>query len=134
MAKVTIEMNETQARTVLAALEEWFRIRMGQDFDLANGLAFLGFKNDPQHPERFDAAIQRRDSIQAVIRAMFNIAWPNHWGTPDNIEPEVHIASDIWSQLRWELSTKEEWMPPPFRMGPEPMPKITVERTEDETP
>lgn len=128
MAKVIIEMNETQARTVQAALEEWFRLRMGQDFELANGLAFLGFKNDPKKPALFDAAIQRRDSIQAVIRAMFNIAWP-HYGTPREVLPEVHIATDIWSQLRWELSDKsEQWKFPPLQMGPEPMPKITVEK------
>lgn len=125
MSKVTIEMNDTQARIVLIALEEWFRIRMGQDFDLANGLAFLGYHHDKEKPEAFNAAIQRRDSIQAVIRAMFNIAWP-HYGTPRKIEPEVNIASDIWSQLRWEMSTKEPHMSTPFQMGPEPMPKITV--------
>lgn len=74
---VIIEMNEAQAKIVLQALEEWFRLRMGQDFDLANGLAFLGYKHDKDHPERFDAAIQRRNSIQAVMRAMFSIAWPH---------------------------------------------------------
>lgn len=125
---VIIEMNEAQAKIMLQALEEWFRLRMGQDFNLANGLAFLGYKHDKDHPERFDAAIQRRDSIQAVMRAMFNIAWP-HYGSPQVVEPEVHIASDIWSQLRWELSTKDSWQSPPFQMGPEPMPKITVERS-----
>ena len=62
------------------------------------------------------------------MRAMFNIAWP-HYGRPQVTEPEVHIASDIWSQLRWELSTKDKWQPPPFQMGPEPMPKIIVERS-----
>lgn len=126
MAKVTIEMNDTQARIVQQALEEWFRIRMGQEFDLADGLAFLGYKHDKDHPERFDAVIQKRDAIQAVVRAMFNIAWP-HYGRPQRSEPEVHIASDIWSQLRWELSSKDHWAAPPFQMGPEPMPKITVE-------
>lgn len=127
MAKVTIEMNEKQARIVLTALEEWFRLRMGQEFDLANGLAFMGCQHCKDNHAAFDSAIQRRDSLQAVIRAMFNIAWP-HYGTPSNVDPEVHIASDIWSQLRWELSTKEAWMSTPFRMGPEPMPKITVEK------
>lgn len=131
MAKVTIEMSENQARIVLVALEEWFRLRMGQEFDLANGLAFHGYKHSKENHEAFNSAIQRRDSIQAVIRAMFHIAWP-HYGTPEKVDPEVHIASDIWSQLRWELSTKEEWMSTPFQMGPEPMPKITVEKEGEE--
>ena len=125
MAKVMIEMNEKQAKIVLAAVEEWFRLRMGQDFDLAEGLAFLGYKHDKDKPELFNAAITKRDNLRAVIRAMFNITWP-HYGTPREIEPEVHIASDIWSQLRWELSTKGSMMSTPFQMGPEPMPKIAV--------
>ena len=123
--KVTIELTETQARTVLQAVEEWFRLRMGQPSDLANGLAFLGYKRDKDHPEKFDAAIQKRDSIDAVLKAMFNIAFP-YYGMPKEIEPEVHIASDIWSTLRYELSEKTERTPTPFQMGTEPLPKISV--------
>ena len=39
--KVTIEMTEKQARIMLEAVEEWFRLRLAQRSDLANGLAFL---------------------------------------------------------------------------------------------
>ena len=124
--KIILELNETQARTVLAAVEEWFRLRMGQNYDLANGLAFLHYKHGE---DDFDRVIQRRDAIDQVIKAMFNIAWP-HYGTPREIPPEVHVASDIWSALRWELSEKGEWDRTPFQMGPEPLPKITVEDVE----
>jgi len=124
--KVIMELSETQARTVLVAVEEWFRLRMGQSFDLANGLAFLNYKHSE---ENFDRVIQRRDAIEQVIKAMFNIAWP-HYGTPGSVPPEVHVASDIWSTLRWELSEKGEWDRTPFQMGPEPLPKITVENTD----
>ncbi len=124
--KVTIELTETQARSVLIAVEEWFRLRMGQSSDLANGLAFLNYKKGESD---FDWVIQRRDAIEQVIRAMFNIAWP-HYGTPGSVPPEVHVASDIWSTLRWELSEKGEWDRTPFQMGPEPLPKITVEEVE----
>ena len=127
--KVILELNETQARTVLAAVEEWFRLRMGQNYDLADGLAMLNYKHDPEHPERFDRMIQTRDALNEVISAMFRIAWP-HYGTPREIPPEVHVASDIWSALRWELSEKGEWDRIPFQMGPEPLPKITVEESE----
>lgn len=127
MKKVTIELTETQARTVLAAVEEWFRLRMGQSHDLADGLAFLNYKRDS---EGFDFAIQRRNAIAHVIQAMFNIAWP-HYGTPGEVPPEVRVASDIWCALRWELSEKGEWDRSPFQMGPEPLPKITVEDVGD---
>ena len=124
--KVTMELTETQARLVLAAVEEWFRLRMGQSSELANGLAFLGYKHDPENKSAFGSRIIRRNAIDEVIKAMFRIACPDY-GRPMEIEPEVHIVSDIWSQMRWELSTKEDWMSTPIQLGPEPMPKITVE-------
>ena len=125
MDKVIIEMNEKQARIVLAAVEEWFRLRLGQDRELSDGLAFMGYKHDKEFPERFNEAIRKRDSIRAVVQAMFKIAWPAY-GAPLEADPEVHIASDIWSQMRWELSEKSDIMSTPFQMGSEPMPKVTV--------
>jgi hypothetical protein len=123
--KVTIELTETQAVIVLQAIEEWFRLRMGQYSDLANGLAFLGFKHDPGSQQDFDRRICRRDAIQEVIKAMQRIAFPNY-GAPEKIEPEVNVASDIWSALRYELGEKNEWAATPFQMGTEPLPKISV--------
>lgn len=128
--KVIIELNETQARTVLAAVEEWFRLRMGQYSDLANGLAFLGFKHNPGSDKDFDRRIAKRDAIQEVIKAMLRIAFPVY-GTPEKVDPEVHVASDIWSALRYELGPKTEWCSTPFQMGPEPLPKINVEDVND---
>ena len=126
--KVTIEMNETQARLVLAAVEEWFRLRMGQSHDLANGLAMLGFDYSNHSRDEFDERMRKRDSLQAVIDAMLKIAFPwRGYGMGHEIQPEVHIVSDIWSQLRYELHPKTEWGYTPFQMGTEPMVKVTVE-------
>ena len=126
MKKVTIELTEAQAKIVLTALEEWFRLRKGQPFDLANGLAFLGYKHDPEHPERFDRLIQKRDHLYEVIQAMFHIAF-GQYGTPQKLDPEVNIASDIWSTLRYAMASEELRHSTPFQMGSEPLPKITVE-------
>lgn len=130
--EVTMVMNEVQARVVMAALEEWFRIRMGQSHDLANDLAFMGYKHDKSRKDLFDLRIQTRDSLDELIKAMFRIAWP-HYGTPDKIEPQTHIASDMWSAIRhalWEVrENKETWTVDsgePFQMGPEPMVKVIV--------
>ena len=122
---VKIELTERQARVVLAAVEEWFRLRIGQYHDTANGLAFLDFDHENHSSEAFDAAIMRRNHITAVLRAAMDIAFP--LTRPTSTASDVHVASDIWSQLRWELSPKDEWMSTPFQMGTEPMPKITVE-------
>ena len=131
--KVRLELNEAQAMVVQVALEEWFRLRMGQSFDLANDLAFMGYKRDEAHPERFDACITKRNSLEYVIKAMFNIAWP-HYGTPHEVEPRTHTASDIWSVLRHELwkartDGTDQWCmaaATPIKLGPEPLPTVTV--------
>ena len=124
--KVTIEMSETQARLVLEAVEEWFRLRLGQYHQTADGLAFLGFRYSEDKREEFDDRIMRRNDISYVLRAVMDIAFP--WtSVPKTTEPDVTIASDIWSQLRWELSKKDEWDRTPFQMGTEPMVKVTVE-------
>ena len=129
--KVVLELNEAQAMVVQVALEEWFRLRMGQSYDLANDLAFMGYKRDEKRPELFDAAITKRNSLEHVIKAMFNIAWP-HYGTPTKVEDRTHIASDIWSVLRheiWKTRDHESWSvcsATPIQLGPEPLPVVTV--------
>ena len=129
--KVTIELTEAQARTVLAAVEEWFRLRLGQNYELANGLAFLGYDCATAKPGEFDRRIERRESLYILVRAMLEIAFPwNKHGVSVPTPPEVHVASDIWSTLRYELGSKDEWCSTPFQMGPEPLPKIKVEEVE----
>ena len=125
--KVTIEMTETQARLVLEAVEEWFRLRLGQYHQTADGLAFLGFKYDESKKAEFDDRIARRNHINYVLRAVMDIAFP-YTSVPKSTDPDIHIASDIWSQLRWDLSAKDAtWDRTPFQMGSEPMVKVTVE-------
>jgi hypothetical protein len=118
--KVTIEFTEIQARTVLVAVEEWFRLRMGQEAELADGLVCL-----KHGASDFDKMLIRRNCVRELIRAMFRVAWP--YGTPNMIPDEVHVASDIWSALKWELTDNRDIFREPFQMGPEPLPKITVE-------
>ena len=131
--KVVLVLNEAQARIVQAALEEWFRIRMGQSYDLANDLALMGYKHDKDHPELFDAAMVKRDSLDCVIKALFNIAWP-HYGMPQKVDDRTHIASDIWSVLRhelWRVRTDDpnDWRidsATPIQLGPEPLPIVEI--------
>ena len=124
--KVIIELTEPQARIALIALEEWFRLRMGQYSDLANALALYDYRYDAEKKEEFNLRMVRRDAIQEMVKAMLRIAFPPY-GTPEKVTPETHIASDIWSTLRYEMWSKDEWSSTPFQLGPEPLPKITVE-------
>lgn len=131
--KVTIELTERQARTVQVALEEYFRFRMGQAN--LNGLAYdLAFdvydRSKDTTGKGFDLAIQRRDNINHVLKAIFHMAWPVY-GAPEKKSEPVLIAGDIWSQLRWEMSTKEPYMATPIQLGPDPLPKVTIEGDND---
>ena len=131
--KVTIELTERQARTVQVALEEYFRLRMGQANlnGLADDLAFdIYDRSKDDTGKGFDLAIQRRDNINHVLKAIFHMAWPIY-GAPEKKSEPVLIAGDIWSQLRWEMSTKDPYMSTPIQLGPDPLPKVTIEGDND---
>ena len=131
--KITIELTEPQARVVLTAVEEFFRLRMGQAniSGLADDLAFATYdrSKDPTG-KGFDLAIQRRDNINHVLKAIFQMAWPLY-GAPEKRSDHELIASDIWSKLRWEMSTKEPHISTPIQLGSEPLPKVTIEGDND---
>ena len=126
--KVIIELSDAQAGVTLAALEEYFRLRSGQGgiCGLSDDLAFSTYDRakDPTGTD-FDLALQRRDSINYVLRAAFQIAWPVY-GYPTQASESSLIASDIWSRLRWELSEKEPYRATPIQLGPEPLPNISI--------
>ena len=131
--KVTIEMTEPQARVVLAAVEEFFRLRMGQATisGLADDLAFATYDRSKDTTGKgFDLAIQRRDNINHVLKAIFHIAWPIY-GAPEKRSERELIAGDIWSQLRWEMSDKPPLRSTPIQLGPEPLPRVMVEEVPD---
>lgn len=129
MAKtVIITMSEAQAKITLRALEEFFRLRMGQATlnGLADDLAFSTYdRSKDTNGKGFDLALQRRNNIQEVLKAVFRMAWPIH-GAPEKRSDDELIAGDIWSQLRWELSTKEPHFSTPIQLGPEPLPVVLV--------
>jgi hypothetical protein len=126
--KVVMELSEKQAKVIQDALEEYFRLRLGQAniSGLADDLAFSTYEKcmDPTG-KYFDLAIQRRDSINQLLSAIFYITWPVY-GAPEKRSDSELIAGDIWSLLRWELSNKESYRSTPIQLGPEPLPKIEL--------
>ena len=70
--KHTIELTENQVRVIQNALEEYFRLRMGQYTEFCTDMAELNADLSPDNPHHeliFDRYIQRRDHMQEVMRA-----------------------------------------------------------------
>lgn len=127
--KYKITLTEEQLRIVRVALEEYFRLRMGQDMDFCDDLAFFGRKDvydtsDPDHKRIFDRYISRRNHMREVMQAFFRIAFPPY-GVPEEKTNDVLIAEDIWDAIRVKLGISR-WGRV-LGVGPEPIPEIEVE-------
>lgn len=132
--KITIECNEEQADLMVAALEDYFRLRMGQADHVAMSLADDTFKWDESNPENkrlFDKYIERKANLSYVYQALIKIAYG------DGIKrSDAFNASDIWRCLRHELyitsdCEKNDWDVrgnKPIKLGTIDLPKIEVER------
>ena len=124
--KYTIELTENQVGVIQNALEEYFRLRMGQDFDFCNDIASLNVDMSPEnqnHKWLFDMYIARRDHMQEVMRAFFRIAFEPTGYLKEKTD-DMLIAECIWDAIRCErgLSRWEQ----PLHTGSEPVPKIKV--------
>lgn len=128
--KYKIELTEKQMRVVKTALEEYFRIRLGQMSDVANDLAFMNVEisgNTPEHAVAFNNAIVTRDHLTLALEAAYKMAFPYPGITKktDNME----IAECIWDAIRVALGISR-WGDMAFQVGPEPWP--TIEKLEDD--
>ena len=124
--KYTIELTENQVRVIQNALEEYFRLRMGQDFDFCNDIASLNVDLSPEnqnHKWLFDMYIARRDHMQEVMRAFFRIAFEPTGYLKEKTD-NMLIAECIWNAIRCVrgLSRWEQ----PLHTGSEPVPRIEI--------
>ena len=65
--KYRITLTEEQARVTQIALEEYMRLRMGQDMDFCDDIAAIGTDLSPENPNHeliFDRFIHRRDALR----------------------------------------------------------------------
>ena len=125
--KYKITLTEEQMRVTQNALEEWFRLRLGQDMDFSNELAFLDFEqpeDDVERDEVFRERIYHRDAIREIMRAVFHIAFSSPYGVPKEKTPDMQISECLWDSIRFArgLSRWDQ----PFQIGSEPVPKIEV--------
>jgi len=127
MSNYTIEVTEQQLRVIQNSLEEYFRLRMGQERDFVDDFALLNCDlspDNPNHDRIFDRFIQRRDAMSEVMKAAFRIGYGSK-GWLEGKTDDMLIAEDLWDSIRF-VRGKSKWNSP-LHVGPEPAPKITKE-------
>lgn len=132
MKQYNLIINEKQAQVIKIALEEYFRIRMGQTSDLAESLASTGFiynKEDPENTNKFNEYLKRRDETQLLLNHAIRVSQPvKVWPLPD----ECLIMEDIWQVIRQQLYLDRGGDPDgmsvearnPLQVSQEPLPKM----------
>lgn len=124
--KYTIELTENQVKVIQNALEEYFRLRMGQYTEFCMDMAELSADlshDNPHHELIFDRYIQRRDHMEEVMRAFFRIAFEPTGYLKEKTD-DMLIAECIWDTIRCERGLSN-WGSP-LHTGSEPVPKIEV--------
>ena len=139
-----LKVSETQLKEIKDACELRFRIDLLQEDMLTDILATINnldlSHDNPRHKEIFDAYIDRREHIRAVLKAAFEIASP--WALRGlSRERDIHSqrAEDIWQTIRYQLyldnPDKDKYgytvdSRPPFQVSDLDLP--TIERVEDD--
>lgn len=136
MKKYILELNEPQIHLVKGALEEYFRIRMGQWRDLADSLASKNIDvspENPHHKEIFARYLVEREAVEKVLNCVGDILWGSPYDNPKS--SEQLIAEDIWQVIRHELwkdnPNRDSWCVDsrePLRVSQEPLPEVRVEK------
>lgn len=124
--KYTLELTEEQMRVTQNALEEWFRMRMGQDYSLSEDLTFgrMSREGDEKTKEKnFDRALHKRDAMHEILLAYFKIAF-GPFGVPNEKGDDEMIAECIWDAIRCARGVSR--YPGPMQIGKEPCPEIKV--------
>lgn len=123
MKKYRLTVSEKQLLQIERSLEEYFRLRMGQDMDFSDDMAQIETDlspDNPNHDRIFERFLARRDAIRAVMKAVFNIAFPI--GYLKEKTQEMLIAEDIWDSIR--VATGRSRWGFALNVSGEPLPKI----------
>ncbi len=101
-----LTISKEQAIVIKEALEEYFRLRMGQFGDFCDEMAQTGFKydkTDPNNTRNFAAYIERRGEAQALFDQAMRIARSGDTRPYTPQTTEMLRAQDIWQVLRYQL-------------------------------
>jgi len=102
----SISVTEEQLRVIQKALEDFFRTRYCQFFDLVDDLAFANFdlkKSEAENidEKEFSRRIERRNEAQAMFDAAGRVARP--YAERTRKTQDCMIAEDVWAVIRHEL-------------------------------
>lgn len=132
--KYTITVTDTQVKAINTALEEFFRLRMRQTFDLAEDIAFCGFNYKSHTEEDFENRLARREEAMEILNRGIRIASGDT--SIYDIGETARVCEDIWQVIRHQL-----WLDNPKRLeytvdSREPLPVsgeplAKIEREED---
>lgn len=98
-----LTVTDKQLLTISIALEEYFRLRMGQEFDFVNDISRMDVDltpDNPNHERIFDHMIHRRDDLSEIMHCFFRVAFAPYGVTPQKKTQEMTIAEDIWEAIR----------------------------------
>lgn len=129
--RYTMTLTEKQLSVIQIALEEYFRLRLGQTFDFADDLSSLGVDLSPENPKHnwlLDMHICNRDWIEQVMKGIFRTLWPVY-GVPKEKTEEMLVAECIWDAIRVTRGISR--YSKPMQIGTEPLPIITKETKDD---
>lgn len=112
--RYTLSVTETQLHAINTALEEFFRLRLAQAYDLAEDIAFADF-NWKQHSE--DELIDRiyvRDNLQKVVETGVSAARERlGMRFSYDIGETARICEDVWQVIRHQFwidnPDRSEW-------------------------
>lgn len=125
-----LEVNEEQLSVINEALEEYFRIRMGQWGQLADELSMQNVDMSPENPAHsriFDRFITTRDCVREIFGSVNRIL-------SEGLQKKTQrmlVAEDIWQVIRHQIwidrGAKDDWCVDsrePMQWSDEPLPKI----------
>lgn len=129
------KLTERQVNIIQIALEEYFRLRMGQFRDLSDDLALMRYdyrKDEKVDHDTFDKFIILRDDIFESFEKLNRMMYVNSGTLQPESTEEMLLAQDLWNTIRHQLwkdspGKRSEWCVDsyaPLQVGSEPLPEI----------
>lgn len=117
-------VSENQLRIIRVALEEYFRLRMGQPSDFCIDMASINTDlspDNPNHKRLFNRFLARRDHLEELMRCFFRIAFEPR-GYLEAKTEDMLVAEDIWDAIRCAIGISRFEVP--LHVSKEGLPEI----------